>query len=206
MLTNGSGGFLLFTRTESFKEFLRFYPVVSFILLINITFYLLTSLPIFPNTFLFNYLSGINLYIWEGEIWRLVTPIFMHSGFSHVLFNSFSLILFGPALERLFGRVWFLLIYLITGISANVATLLLEPITYLHVGASGAIFGLFGIYLSLITFHKHALSKDNRQIITTIAVISLIMTFLQPNINVIGHLFGLISGFLLGAIIFRKKR
>jgi membrane associated rhomboid family serine protease len=130
----------------------------------------------------------------------------MHSGFSHVLFNSFSLILFGPALEKFLGRFRFLSIYLLTGVFANVATLLLEPITYLHVGASGAIFGLFGVYISLIAFHKHALTKDNRQIIITIAVVSLIMTFLQPNINVIAHLFGFVSGFVIGALTFRKAR
>lgn len=195
----------MFTRTESFQEFIRYYPVVSTIVLIHIIFFLLTSLPIFPSSLLFEYLSGVNLYIWQGEIWRLVTPIFLHSGFSHVLFNSFSLILFGPALERILGSIRFTVIYLITGISANIATLLIEPVTYIHVGASGAIFGLFGMYISLVVYRKNLLSRDNRQLIMTIAVVSIIMTFFQPNINVISHLFGLLSGFLIGALTLRKK-
>ncbi len=195
----------MFTRTESFQEFIRYYPVVSVIVSIHIILYLLTSLPIFPNSTILEQLSGINLYIWQGEIWRLVTPIFLHSGFSHVLFNSFSLVLFGPALERILGSLRFTWVYLITGISANVATLLLEPVTYIHLGASGAIFGLFGMYISLNVFRKHLLSKDNRQLITTIAVISIIMTFFQPNINVISHLFGFLSGFLIGALSLRKR-
>ena len=196
----------MFTRNESFKQFIQYYPVISIIVGINIILYLLTTLPIFPRLWLFEQLSGVNLYIIKGELWRLVTPIVMHSGFSHVLFNSFSLILFGPALERMIGPFRFTLVYLVTGISANVATLFLEPLTYTHVGASGAIFGLFGFYISIIAFRKYVFSKENSQLLITITVISIIMTFLQPNINIIGHLFGFLSGFLIGYFAFRNKK
>ncbi|NHC42261.1 rhomboid family intramembrane serine protease [Bacillus sp. MM2020_1] len=196
----------MFTRTESFREFIRLYPIVSIIIAIHLGFYLLTSITIFPNSWFFENLSGVNLYIMEGEYWRLITPTFIHSGFTHMLFNSFSLVLFGPALERILGSTRFLFIYLLSGFIANVATLLLEPLTYTHVGSSGAIFGLFGYYLALIMFRKQVLSKQNSQIILTLCVVSLIMTFLQPNINVIAHLFGLLGGFLLGAIPYFNKK
>lgn len=196
----------MFTRTESFKEFIRFYPIVSIILLLNILFYLLTVLPVFPNSYIFERLAGVNLFIREGEVWRLATPMFMHSGFAHVLFNSFSLVLFGPALERIAGKARFAGIYLITGISANVATLLLEPLTYTHVGSSGAIFGLFGFFSAVAYFRKDLMSRENSQIIITIAVIGLIMTFIQPNINISAHIFGFISGFLIGALSLKRKR
>lgn len=189
----------MFTRTESFREFLHFYPIVSIIVAIHIILYLLTILPVFPNFWFIENLSGVNLYIMEGEFWRLITPIFMHSGFSHMLFNSFSLVLFGPALERMLGGTRFLLVYLLSGLIANVATLLLEPLTYTHVGSSGAIFGLFGYYIALIIFHKNMLSKQNSQVIITLCVISLVMTFIEPNINITAHLFGLLGGFVLGA-------
>ncbi|MCM3571171.1 rhomboid family intramembrane serine protease [Neobacillus mesonae] len=193
----------MFTRTESFREFIRLYPVVSVIVAIHIALFLLTILPIFPNYWFYEHFSGVNLYIMEGEIWRLVTPTFMHSGFPHMLFNSFSLILFGPALERMLGGGRFLLIYLASGIIANIATLILEPPTYTHVGSSGAIFGLFGYYIAMIVFQRNKLSKDNSQIIITLCVVSLIMTFIQPNINITAHLFGLLGGFLLG-YVFKK--
>lgn len=196
----------MFTRTESFREFIRFYPVVSIIIAIHLVLYLLTILPFFPNYWFFETLSGVNLYIMEGEYWRLITPTFMHSGFAHVLFNSFSLVLFGPALERILGRGRFLFVYLLSGFIANVATLLLEPLTYIHVGSSGAIFGLFGYYIAIIMFRKQWLSKQNSQIILTLCVISLIMTFLQPNINITAHLFGLLGGFLLGAVPYFNKK
>lgn len=190
----------MFTRTENFREFIRFYPIVSIIISIHIGLYLLTVLPIFPNNWFIETFSGVNLYIMEGEYWRLLTPTFMHSGFSHMLFNSFSLLLFGPALERMLGKGKFLTVYLVSGLLANIATLLIEPLTYTHVGSSGAIFGLFGYYLSIIIFRKHWLTKENAQIVLTLTVISIIMTFIQPNINVTAHLFGLLSGFLLGAV------
>ncbi|WP_462412652.1 rhomboid family intramembrane serine protease [Neobacillus sp. Marseille-QA0830] len=196
----------MFTRTESFREFIRFYPIVSIITAIHIILYLCTILPVFPNYWFYENLSGVNIYIMEGEYWRLITPIFMHSGFSHMLFNSISLILFGPALERLLSGGRFLFIYLISGFIANVATLLLEPLTYTHVGSSGAIFGLFGYYLAVIIFRKHLLSKQNSQIIMTLCAISLIMTFLEPNINITAHIFGLLGGFLLGAIPYYNKK
>lgn len=196
----------MFTRTESFREFIRFYPVVSIIIAIHFLLYLFTALPIFPNFWFKATFSGVNLYIMEGEYWRLFTPIFMHGGFTHVLFNSFSLVLFGPALERLLGKGKFLLVYLVSGILANVATLLLEPLTYVHVGSSGAIFGLFGYYISMILFRKHMLSQQNSQIILIICALSLVMTFIQPNINITAHIFGLLGGFLLGAIFYNKKK
>lgn len=190
----------MFTRTESLREFLRYYPVVSIIVAIHLILFICTILPIFPNSWFIETLSGVNLYIMEGEYWRLITPIFMHSGFSHMLFNSFALVLFGPGLERMLGGGRFLIVYLVSGLIANVATLMLEALTYTHVGSSGAIFGLFGYYLALILFKKNTLSKANSQIIITLTVISLVMTFLEPNVNITAHLFGLMGGLLLGAV------
>lgn len=196
----------MFTRTESLKEFIRLYPVVSAIIFIHILLYLLTVIPIFPNALIFEKLAGVNLYIIQGEYWRLFTPMILHSGFPHVLFNSFSLVLFGPALERILGKTKFIFLYITAGVAANIATLLLEPMTYIHVGASGAIFGLFGYFAAVIIFRKDLLSRENSQIILTITVIGVIMTFLQPNINVTAHIFGLIAGFLIGAAFLSKGR
>ncbi|MFS0639091.1 rhomboid family intramembrane serine protease [Mesobacillus foraminis] len=194
----------MFTRTESFNEFIRFYPAVTLIILFNLLIFLMTSLPILPGDTIFERLAGVNLYIMEGEVWRLATPIFVHSGFPHLLFNSFSLVLFGPALERMLGKAKFTAIYLLTGISANVATLFLEPMTYIHVGSSGAIFGLFGFYLAMILFRRGMLSKENSQTVMTIAAIGVIMTFVQPNINITAHIFGLIAGLLIGRLFLTK--
>lgn len=196
----------MFTRRESLKEYITYYPVVSLILLIHILLFLLTTLPIFPAKAIMGYLIGVNLYITQGEWWRLITPIFIHSGFSHLLFNSFSIFLFGPGLEKIVGKFRFLFIYLFTGIAANIITLFIEPLTYVHLGSSGAIFGLFGYYISIVVFRKEMMSKSNAQVITTIAALSLIMTFLQPNINIVGHIFGFLAGLLIGSFTESKGK
>ncbi|AIE58745.1 rhomboid family intramembrane serine protease [Bacillus methanolicus] len=196
----------MFTRTESFREFIRYYPIVSIIVGVHVFLYFLTILPIFPNRLLFEKLAGVNLYIAAGEYWRLVTPIVLHSGFSHMLFNSFSLVLFGPALERIIGKKKFMILYFSSGIAANIATFLIKPLTFIHVGSSGAIFGLFGFYIAIILFKKHLLSKQNTQIILTISAISLIMTFVQDNINVTAHIFGLITGIVIGAVFLTTEK
>jgi rhomboid protease GluP len=195
----------MFFRTESFQQFIRYYPIVTAIIVIQVLFLLATTLPLFPSNWVFENLAGINLFVAEGEVWRLVTPIFLHSGFAHLLFNSFSLVLFGPPLEQMLGKTKFLLVYLAGGILANIATYFLHPLTYTHVGSSGAIFALFGYYVSIILFKKHMLSQQNSQIILSITAIGLIMTFLQPNINVTAHVFGLLSGLLIGALFYYDK-
>jgi rhomboid protease GluP len=184
----------VFIRTESFSQFIRLYPVISIIVFIHLLLFSFTLIPFLPEVWVYEHFAGINLYIFNGEWWRLITPIFVHLGFAHVLFNSFSLILFAPPLERMLGKFKFTIIYLACGIIANIATYFLKPLTYNHVGASGAIFGLFGIYVGMTLFQKHMITRENKQVILPIVVIGLVMTFFQPGINVTAHLFGLLSG------------
>ncbi|MGD6805037.1 rhomboid family intramembrane serine protease [Rossellomorea vietnamensis] len=191
----------MFIRTESFSQFIRLYPIVSLIILIHLLLFSVTLIPFLPQIWVYEHLAGINLLIFNGEWWRLITPIFVHLGFAHLLFNSFSLILFAPPLERMLGKVKFTLVYLSCGIIANAATYLLKPLTYNHVGASGAIFGLFGIYVGMALFHKHLISQQNKQVIIPIVVIGLVMTFFQSNINITAHLFGLLAGITISWLL-----
>jgi membrane associated rhomboid family serine protease len=88
---------------------------------------------------------------------------------------------------------------------ANIATYLFLPLTYGHVGASGSIFGLFGIYLALIVLKKIEVAKSTQIIIPLIAI-AFIMTFLESNVNIIAHIFGLLSGFLFSLVYFLLKK
>ncbi|SET79682.1 Membrane associated serine protease, rhomboid family [Oceanobacillus limi] len=194
----------MFFRTErSIKEFMQFYPIVSWLVIIHLALWVFIHFLQLPLGWeLYTWGSGINYLINQGEYWRLVTPIFLHVDLMHTLFNSFALVLFGPALEQMLGRFKFITAYLGAGIIANVGTYLIGPTEfYSHVGASGAIYGIFGIYIFMVAFRKHLIDSANSQIIMTIFIIGLVMTFLQPNINVYGHLFGFIGGFALAPIV-----
>lgn len=194
----------MFTRRESFSEYIRFYPIVTTFLALNIFIYLLTVLPIIGVP-IRNAGLGVNYLVTDGEWWRLITPMFLHGGIMHILFNMFCLFVFGPELEKIMGRMRFVTMFLLAGILANVATYFLQGPLYTHLGASGAIFGIFGAYGALIYYTKNSV-PELRQIILPIIVISVIMTFIQPNINVTAHVSGLIVGFLLGLIYFNPKR
>lgn len=191
----------MFMRNESFGGFIRTYKVVTAIVAINIFFYIWTDLFPFLGGAEIRMLGiGNNILIAMGEYWRFVTPIFLHGSLMHMAFNSFALVLFGPALESMFGRGRFLTFYLATGILANIAYFYLgDPFTS-HLGASGAIYGLFGIYLYMVLFRKELINRANSQLIMTILIIGIIMTFLSPGINVLAHIFGLISGAALGPL------
>ena len=162
----------MFSRTESFSQYIRLYPVVTFFLALNILIYPSDAHPIHRDYNVFTAGVGINFLISDGEWWRLLTPMFLHGGIMHLLFNMFSLFIFGPELEKIAGKARFLTIYLLSGIFANIATFFLQDPEYASVGASGAIFGILGAFGALVYYTKHIMPQL-RQIILPIIVISI---------------------------------
>lgn len=191
----------MFIRTESFQQYIRYFPAVTFFIFLIMIIFVMNLFPLFP---IMNYGTGINLYISEGQWWRLVTPIFLHQSFTHLLFNGFSLAIFGPTLERYLGSFKFVLFFLTTGLIANIATYFLKPLTYIHIGASGAIFGILGFFLYLALFKKNILNATEINTIYTLTGIAVIMTFIQPNINIVGHIAGLLAGVGITPLFWRK--
>ncbi|HLR08985.1 MAG TPA: rhomboid family intramembrane serine protease [Bacillota bacterium] len=199
----------MFIRNErSIGEFVRFYPVVSILVIIHIVLYtIIDLLALQIGEQIYAWGIGFNPLIAEGEYWRIITPMFLHAGFMHMLFNSFALVLFGPALEQMLGKFKFILAYLLVGVAGNIGTFLLDPnrmepfLSTPHVGASGAIYGLFGIYIYMAVFRKDLIDPASVQIVMVIFIIGMLMTFLRPGINISAHVFGFIGGFALGPII-----
>lgn len=192
----------LFIRTEkSVKEFVNYYPIVSCLVIIHFAIWIAVSFSFGEP--LFQWGAGHNLLIHEfGQYWRFITPVFLHIDFGHVLFNSFALVLFGPALEQMLGKYKFIIAYLLAGLAGNIGTYIVDPTSIVpHIGASGAIYGLYGIYIFMVLFRKHLIDQGNAQIILIIFVLGLIMTFVRPGINVYAHVFGFIGGFALGPLI-----
>ncbi|NTU27815.1 rhomboid family intramembrane serine protease [Bacillus tequilensis] len=195
----------MFIRTENFQTFIRLYPAVTFILALQAVLWLFFSLPAHSVVLWRDAITGYNLGVANGEWWRLITPILLHAGFTHLLFNSMSIFLFAPALERMLGKMRFLLVYAGSGIIGNIGTYVAEPLDYVHVGASGAIFGLFGVYLFMVLFRKELIGQEHSKMILTLLAFAVLMSFINSNINMMAHLFGLCGGFLLSFLCVQKK-
>lgn len=158
-------------------------------------------LAVFVGQFAVPPLEGLLLYagLYTGsEPWRMLTATFLHStGFlMHIAFNMYALYVIGQALEPLLGRLRFLMLYLIAGFGGSVAVLLLESPRVGVVGASGAVFGLFGALLVVMK----ARGGNYRPILILIGI-NLVLGFL-PGVNISwqAHLGGLLTGAALAAV------
>lgn len=130
-----------------------------------------------------------------GDQWyRLLTGAFLHGGVMHLLFNGFALYVVGPQLENWLGHLRYAALWLISALGGSVLGLLVEP-QVMSVGASGAIFGLFGAIFVL----GRRLRLDTRFILGLL-VANLLITFLVPGISWTAHIGGLVSGLLLGLV------
>ena len=107
---------------------------------------------------LIKYGAKDNSAILAGQYWRFVTPIFLHANLLHVGLNMLNFFILGIFIERLFGHLRFLLIYLVTGVISVIASFYFAP-QEVSVGASGAIFGVVGAYSVFIVMHRRAFSS-----------------------------------------------
>jgi membrane associated rhomboid family serine protease len=128
----------------------------------------------------------------NGEMYRLLTSAFLHSGITHILFNMFALFVVGPPLEIWLGRARFIALYLVSAIGGSVLIYLFSPLDVPTLGASGAVFGLFAA--TFVVGKK--VNVDIRWVVIMI-VINLVITFTVPSISWQGHLGGLATGGLL---------
>ena len=138
----------------------------------------------------------------RGEVWRLVTSVFLHSGFVHLALNMLSLYFLGSFVEAAFGRGRFLALYLLSGLSGGIAYLYFGAYGTPAVGASGAIFGLLGGVLGY-SLRRGTFSWQNpviRQLLILLAI-NLYVGFSIPNVSNTAHLGGLAGGLLFGYLV-----
>jgi membrane associated rhomboid family serine protease len=135
------------------------------------------------------------------EPWRMITALFVHSqsSFLHILFNMYSLFIFGPMLERMLGRGRFIALYLMSGFGGSVAVLLIAPGTAV-VGASGAIFGLLGAFFVI----QRKLGGNNLQLLIVIAL-NLAIGFVVPGIAWQAHVGGVVVGAAVAFVYLRTR-
>ncbi|MDQ3030073.1 MAG: rhomboid family intramembrane serine protease, partial [Actinomycetota bacterium] len=126
----------------------------------------------------------------------LITATFLHAGVVHLLLNMFALAALGPQLETALGRLRFAALYLLSALGGSVAAFLLASPTTPSVGASGAIFGLFGAYYVVV----RRLGGSTGSILGLLAV-NLVITFTLPFIDWRAHLGGLVTGTVIAAVL-----
>ena len=142
----------------------------------------------------------------HGEWWRLVTCTFVHFGIIHLAFNMWALWDVGRLTERLYGNAWFAAIYLFAGVAGGIASMICSQHT-ISVGASGAVFGVFGALLAYLALQRGSVpagAVNRLRVSTSIFVVySLFHGFAQAGIDNAAHLGGLAAGFVMGLIAAR---
>lgn len=181
--------------------------------------YLVTPVLIYINLFilLMMTLTGINpisptageLRNWGGnfgpmtiggEYWRLITYMFLHGGLAHIAGNTFALLYIGLYLEPLLGKARYLTAYILTGIIAGLTSMMMHEHS-VSVGASGAIFGLYGVFLSLLV--AKIITGAQRQTLLRSLLFFIVYSLLmgiQGNTDNAAHIGGLISGMFVGFV------
>ena len=138
----------------------------------------------------------------DGQWWRLFTSIFLHAGFLHIAFNGYALLLFGEAVEALFGWRRFLALFVVTGFLAGVTSYAFGPANAIGVGASGAIFGLFGAFIAYNLRRRRSVqAMASLRWAATLLLLNALIALGFRSIDWRAHLGGLVAGILAGYAI-----
>lgn len=148
--------------------------------------------------------AKVNWLIMEGEWWRLFAPIIIHIGLLHLAMNTLALYYLGMTVERIYGNIRFLFIYIFAGFIGSLASLLFSP--NISAGASGAIFGCFGALLYFGVINPRLFFRTMGYNILFVIAINLLFGFSVTGIDNAGHIGGLIGGFIAAAITHIPKK
>jgi len=174
-------------------------PVVTYSIMVICALVFLAQLVVGGRVFQdFGYAP----FLTQEQPWRMLTSAFLHSTtfLPHILFNMYALFVLGPDLERMLGRWRFIALYLLSALGGSVAVLLLSDPFGGVLGASGAIFGLFGALFVI----QRQLGGNTLQLLLVIGA-NLVLGFLIPSISWQGHVGGLLVGALVGFIFVQTR-
>ena len=145
----------------------------------------------------------------EGHgVLRLLTSMFLHGGLMHLLMNLYGLLIAGSLLEPALGSFRLAAAYLLSGLAGSVASVVVHPAT-VSVGASGAIFGLFGLLLVMMALGDGRVAALKRVFMTNVMVfvaLNLVLGFLLPGIDNAAHIGGFLMGALLACLVVLEER
>lgn len=143
------------------------------------------------------------------QYYRLLTAVFMHFGINHIANNMLVLFVLGDNMERALGRVKYLIFYLLCGVGANVVSMLVElndPVPPVGAGASGAIFGVIGGLLYAVMANRGRLEDLSIRQLVVMILFSLYFGFTSTGVDNVAHVAGMIIGFVLAMIMYRKPK
>lgn len=182
------------------KHMQRFTPITYTLILINIVIWLCMILYLnrFSDVKLLEVGGLVHFNVVHGEWYRLISSMFLHFNFEHILMNMLSLFIFGKFVESIIGSWRMLIIYIISGLYGNFVSLSFNTTT-ISVGASGAIFGLIGSIFVIMYLSKNFNKKMIGQLLIALVVL-IVFSLFMSNINIMAHLGGFISGVLITLI------
>lgn len=179
------------------------FPLTIILIALNVAVYICTSIIsgdlVTAPAIVLQY-GQFNLRVMNGWYWQLLTSMFIHANIAHLAGNMLFLLIFGLRAEELFSSEEYLLIYLASGLTGNLLTLLQGP-DMVSVGASGAIFGVFG---ATVLYSRRAIGQS---IISALLYsFFLLMLNIGPEVNVAAHVGGLVFGLAIGYVLALRRK
>lgn len=173
--------------------------VTYIIIAVNILIYAIMTVleyvfHVDQNLLLIIFGAKVNSLIDAGQIWRLASCMFLHLGIPHLLCNCYAIYVYGPIVEKLYGRWRFILIYFISGLSGSILSYAFSPTA--SVGASGAIFGLIGCMFYFRERYPDIFKRIFGKTLFIVLGVNLMLGFIQSGIDNYGHIGGFLGGFV----------
>lgn len=179
------------------------YPWVTYLLLfVMIVIYLLMTVSGgSENVFnLLKFGAQSNQLVRDGQWWRLITPIFVHIGFQHILINGITLYYLGKLIEPIVGHLRYFIIFMVSGVCGNLMSFALG--NGISAGSSTAIFGLFGAFLMIaFQYRGNDFVRSTAKTFVLFVVINLVFDIFTPGIDIYGHIGGFIGGYLVSFVV-----
>lgn len=201
---------MIFIRYENFRSYLKYYPITSLILAANLIMYCIVRLngstADVYNLLHFGAIASEPPY--SQDWWRYISAIFLHQGFDHLLFNCFAILVFAPPLEKVLGYWKYAVLYLLSGVVGNVLSMAFYRHAYeatVSVGASGAIYGIYGAFLYIAFFQRQLMDESSRKTLYTLLIVGVVFSFAVSTVNWMGHLGGLAGGFVVYGLYDRLR-
>ena len=154
---------------------------------------------IYPQ--LYEYTALFGPLVQSGEVWRLFTVALVHGGLTHLFFNMFTLLVLGNPIEAALGKPLFLIIIFVSLLTGSLSSVYLSIYPYVSVGASGAVFGLFGAFIAM----RKMIHEGVRDIYLIIGL-NFIFGFILGGVDWRAHLGGLVGGYLTTTVLLRITR